>query len=76
MPCYQLQSSKAPDNEFDFGYIGPSPIEWRAQEHAKCMASNSFAEAEAWLNEIGRELKVACHWLAVAKSAAAQGGAK
>jgi hypothetical protein len=76
MPCYQHQSSKVPDNEFGFGYVGPSPIEWRANEHAKCMASNSFAEAEAWLNEISRELKIARHWLAAAQSVAAQGGVK
>jgi len=62
--------------ELSFGYIGPSAIEWRAQEHAKCMASNDFSAAEEWLDEIGRELKIARHWLAVAKSLTAQGGAK
>jgi hypothetical protein len=83
-----FSETKAKENEFgagyvgsspgklNFGYVGPSPIEWRAKEHAKCMASKSFEEAEAWLNEIGRELKIARHWLAVAKSPAAQGGAK
>jgi hypothetical protein len=62
--------------EWNFGYAGPSPIEWRAKEHAECMASKDYAAAEEWLDEIGRELKVARHWLANAKHFAAQGGAK
>lgn len=62
--------------ELDFGYIGPSPIEWRAKEHAKCMASQDYLAAKEWLDEIERELKVARRWLAVAQSFAAQGGAK
>lgn len=83
-----FSETKAKDNEFgagyvgsspgelNFGYVGPSPIEWRAKEHAECMASKDYVAADEWLDEIGRELKVARHWLAVAKSPAAQGGAK
>jgi hypothetical protein len=78
---------KAKDNEFGFGYVGfipertfgyvgPSPIQWRAKEHAKCMASNDFAKAEEWLDEIVRELKIARHDLAYARSVVAKGGAK
>jgi hypothetical protein len=59
-----------------FGHIDPSAIEWRAKEHAKCMASNSFAEAEEWLDEIGRKLKIAHHWLPVATPPKGQRGAK
>ena len=84
---HPFSETKAKDNEFGFGYVsyvsertfgyvGPSPIQWRAKEHAKCMASNDFAQAEEWLDEIGRELKVARHDLAYAKSVVAEGGAK
>lgn len=62
--------------ELNFGYVGPSPIEWRAKEHAECMASNDYAAADEWLNEIERELKIARHWLTYAKHFTAQGGAK
>ena len=71
-----LSPTRAFDNEFGYGYIGPSAIEWRAKEHAKSMASKDFSAAEEWLDDIGRELKIARHWLAVAKSLTAQGGAK
>ena len=66
----------ASPGELNFGYVGPSPIEWRAKEHANCMAIKDYAAADEWLDEIERELKIARHWLAVAKSPAAQGGAK
>lgn len=62
--------------ECNFGYVGPSPIEWRAKEHAECMASKHYAAADEWLDEIERELKIARHWLAIAKSLTTQGGAK
>lgn len=91
MTCYQPQAPKVHDNEFgfgyvghigpipsqwDFSYIGPSPIEWRAKEHAKCIAIKDYAAAEEWLDEIGRELKIARQWLAVAKTLKDQEGAK
>ena len=47
-----------------------------SKEHAECMASKHYAAADEWLDEIERELKIARHWLAVAKSLTAQGGAK
>jgi hypothetical protein len=86
MLCNQLQRPEVHDNEFgsgyigqigpvsglNFGYISPSPIEWRVKEHAKCMAAEDYSAAEEWLDEIERELKVARHWLGVAKSFAAQ----
>lgn len=62
--------------EWNFGYVGPCGIEWRANEHAKCMASNDFSAAAEWLDEIGRELKISRHWLSVARSFTAQGGAQ
>ena len=74
MTSLQKQPQEQP--ELSFGYIGPSPIAWRANEHAKSMASKDFSAAEEWLNEIGRELKIARHWLALAKPPVAQGGAK
>ena len=74
MTCLQKQPQEQP--ELSFGYIGPSPMEWRANEHAKSMASKDFSAAEVWLDEIERELKIARHRLAVAKSLTALGGAK
>ena len=74
MSSLQKQPQEQP--ELSFGYIGPSPIEWRAKEHAKCMAINDFTHAADWLDEVERELTIARHWLAVAKSLTAQGGAK
>lgn len=71
-----LPPSPQAQPDLDFGYIGPSPIEWRAKEHAKCMAINDFTHAADWLNEVERELTIARHWLAVAKSLTAQGGVK
>ena len=62
--------------EWNFGYVGPSPIEWRAKEHAECMASKHYAAAEELLDEIGRELQIARHWLTFAKHSDSQGGAK
>ena len=70
MSSSQKQPQAQPD--LDFGYTGPSPIEWRAKEHAKCMASQDFIAAKEWLDEIERELKVARLCLAIAKSCAAE----
>jgi hypothetical protein len=61
-------SQKLP--ELTFGLH--EPIEWRAKEYAKCMAAEDYSAAEGWLDEIGRELKVARHWLGVAKSSTAE----
>jgi hypothetical protein len=61
-------SQKLP--ELTFGYN--VPIEWRAKEYAKCKAADDYSAAEEWLDEIGRELKVARYWLGVAKSFATE----
>jgi len=42
-----------------WAYVGASPLEWRAKQHAKLMACGDFAEALALLDDIQRELAVA-----------------
>ena len=38
-----------------WAYIGASPLEWRAKQHAKLMARGDFAEALGYLPSASRE---------------------
>ena len=53
-----------------WGYVGASPIEWRAKQHAKLMANGDFAKALELLEDIQREVAVARRWGMVAMSEA------
>ena len=59
-----------------FGSSLTTAVAWQLKVFARCKAADDLPGAAKSLDEIERELKIARHWLAVAESVTADGGAK